>query len=153
MGIQEIANSIADRVPALRSYKDKGYQRQRDKILLEHISSQLNNCELALQSQIDKALEARDFDLSGAIEKQRKQLNTLSAQIRYAPGGQSSVFSEKQIEETELKQVYEMDLLLLDQVDALKAGLDTLSATEIEPGIIAIKQLLADRDKFLKEYK
>jgi hypothetical protein len=96
----------------------------------EHISRELG----ALRGSVRR--RARDYTDAGQIgvlhlfDGLDRKLDGLSQSIRFADYGASGLFDVVKILDAELDKLYEFDLTFLDDIAALKAGVDSIPAPD-----------------------
>lgn len=144
---------IGSLIPGYAGYADREGRRQCDKILRSQISSELRRCEIILQERLSVLVNEKKYAMINEIEACRKQINTLSSKVLYAPYGASAFFSDAQIKEPELKTIYEKDVVIMEQVSAFKASLNEKSISEISTAVRNIDELLDSRNQYIKEFK
>jgi len=148
-----IYDKIGSLIPGYSGYADREGRRQCDKILRSQISGDLHYSERLIQDRLTAVIQEKKYDSMNDIEKCRKIIDTLGTKIRYAPYGESSFFSDAQIKENELQEIYKKDLILLEKVQELKEASSVKPVQEILLDIVAIEQLLDARNQYIKEFK
>ncbi len=83
----------------------------------------------------------------------RKKTNTLSSKVRYAPHGASPFFSDNQIKEGELLQIYQIDYELLKLLMGLKYDIKTANPLEIENLVSLCFDIFSKRDSLIIQLK
>ena len=149
-----IFDKIGSLIPGYSGYAEREGRRQCDKILRSQIASELQNCERLSQDKITDLIKEKKFDLLNSFENCRKRVDTLISKVRYASYGSSSFFSDAQIKENELQEIYKRDLLLMEAVQSLKASLQQSPSSESIIDILSnIDKMLFTRNQYLKEFK
>ena len=142
---------IGSLIPGYKGYAERDSRRDCDKIMRNLISNkfqffekQLN--EFALQSFKNKEKEKMRF-----IESVRKELNTLKSKIEFAPYGASSFFSDNQIKEDELFEIYQFDHDLLDLSEKIISS-DINQINEISQLIQQCSITLLKRNEYIAKF-
>ena len=148
-----IFDKIGALIPGYRGYAEREGRRQCDKLLREEIASIIAQCEKIITDQIDAEVKNRDTTKAGMLENNKKYLNTLASKIKFAPYGASSFFSNSQIKEAELEQIYKKDLDILEKANSLKQNINNRGSEEALLEIKEIEELLTARNQFIKEFK
>lgn len=150
---KNVFDKIGSRIPGYQGYKDRDNRRNCDKLLRVKISDKISNCEKTLSDRMNSEIKKNNLDVLVEIEEYRQRLNTLSDRIKYAPYGESSFFSNTQIKENELQQIYTLDLELYTKLQNSEIHLKDLSFSEIDNFINSIEALIIKRNDFIKECK
>ena len=150
---KNIFDKIGSLIPGYRGYAEREGRRQCDKIMREEISSKLNSIEKLLEARIETIIAEKNYKEMNDFEKCRKKLNTISSKIKFAPYGNSGFFSDAQIKETELMEVYQKDMALLEIAKQLETNIKNCKQAEITITIEQFETLLENRNQFIKEYK
>ncbi len=150
---KNIFDKIGSLIPGYRGYAEREGRRQCDKLLREQVVSILEQCETAINTLIDESIKNRNPEKTKIFEDNRKRLNTLTAKIKFSPYGASAFFSNSQIKESELEQIYKNDLEILERANSFKQFIEDKSSKDINPSIEEIVALLDARNQFIKEFK
>jgi len=150
---KNIFDKIGSLIPGYRGYAEREGRRQCDKLLREQVVSILEQCETTINTLIDESIKNRNPEKTKIFEDNRKRLNTLTAKIKFSPYGASAFFSNSQIKESELEQIYKNDLEILERANSFKQFIEDKSSKDINPSIEEIVALLDARNQFIKEFK
>lgn len=150
---KNIFDMIGSLIPGYRGYAERESRRHSDKILRDKIASSINYYEKLLNAQIRIELKNRNFEKSDMLDVCRKKLNTLSSRIKYIPYGESAFFSNSQLKEEELLQIYQKDLKLMEFINSLKKFIQSMIPDNILTKIANIEQLLENRSQFIRRFK
>jgi len=150
---KNIFDKIGSLIPGYRGYAEREGRRQCDKLLREQVVSMLEQCETAINALIDENIKNRNPEKTKFFEDSRKRLNTLTAKIKFSPYGASAFFSNSQIKESELEQIYEKDLEILERANSFKQFIEDKNSADVNLPIEGIGALLDARNQFIKEYK
>jgi len=146
-------DKIGSLLPGYSGYVERDGRRNCDKVLREGITSQLNEIEKILYEKINEALKAKDKEQMKEIEEVRKQINTFSSKVKYAPHGATAFFSDNQIKEDELYKIYQMDLDLAEATDNLHKNITELTLTEIKKMMESNQSHYNKRNAYINEFK
>jgi|GEM_PF-866954 len=146
-------DKIGSLLPGYSGYAERDGRRNCDKILREGITSQLYEIEKILYEKINEALKVKDKEQMKEIEELRKQINTFSSKVKYAPHGATAFFSDNQIKEDELYKIYQMDLDLAEATDNLHKNITELTLTDIKKMVVLNQSYYNKRNAYVNEFK
>ena len=144
---QNVLEGIANAIPGFKGYRDKELRRDADRLEREHLASQLEACKKGLNDASAAASRSGALDAINDIETARKRLDKVIARVRYADRGYSGFFDTVKVDETVLARVYEFDLALVDDANAIAAAAGDPKA--MVGRIDAMDARLADREAIL----
>lgn len=150
---KNVFDKIGSRIPGYKGYTNRENRRNCDKLLRVNISEKISNCEKTLSDRMNSEIKKNNLDVLIEIEGYRQRLSTLSDKIKYAPYGESSFFSNTQIKENELQEIYVLDLDLSTILQNSETHLKDLSFNEIDDFINSIETSIIKRNNFIKECK
>jgi hypothetical protein len=151
--------NIALKIPGFKGYLEKEYRRESDYLARKALADRLQRAKPALDSYMRNLMDAGQLDSLTQVERIRTRLDGLINQLRSDVRGYSGIFDFVKVREDLLEQVYEHDMSLLDDVNALGDSLDALSAssapvTETLPTVMKqldeVERLYARRGDLLK---
>ncbi|GAB4530234.1 MAG: hypothetical protein Kow0063_08160 [Anaerolineae bacterium] len=122
---------LVSRIPGYRGYKQKEDRRAADKLLREHLASQLGEQQRHLASLQRDLLESGGLLLVDDLERAVTQVQKLADKIRTASYGYAGLFDAVKVKEEELDALYEFDEDMLNQVSAIQSAVAAL-ATAID---------------------
>jgi hypothetical protein len=117
---QNFLEKIANAVPGFKGYREKELRRDADRIGREHLAGQLDACKKTLNEWADAATRSGGLDALNDVETARKRLDKVANRIRYADRGYAGFFDAIKVDEAMLARVYEFDLALLGDVEAVR---------------------------------
>ena len=150
---KNIFDKIGSLIPGYRGYSEREGRRNCDKTLREVIVTKLIEAEKILYEKMNEALKQKNKEHIRDIEEVRKQLNTFSSKVKFAPYGATGVFSDNQIKEDELFNIYEIDLDLAKSINELYERMDTVSLSEIKELLQTSQKILSKRNTYINEFK
>jgi hypothetical protein len=143
---KNLLEKLADAIPGLKGYREKESRRDTDKRFRDYLADRIDRSRGNLDET--KRLLVNQGKLDGLAELDRlsQRMMKLSNQIRHATYGYSGFFDQVKIRENELDQIYQHDLSILSDVEALDASLkNPQAAGEWESKIQAIDDKLEER--------
>ncbi len=150
---KNIFDKIGSLIPGYRGYAEREGRRNCDKILREGITDQLNEVEKILYKQMNEALKQKDKEQMKEIEETRKQVNTFSSRVKFAPHGATAFFTDSQIKEDELSRIYKLDLDLVESIGNLHYDISTSPLSEIMKLLESSQEILSKRSSYINEFK
>ena len=144
---------IGSLIPGYTGYAERDGRRNCDKMLRESIFTELAAIEKIIYERIITALSEKNKELAKQLEEIRKKINTFSSKVRYAPHGASPFFSDNQIKEDELLQIYQVDYELLKLIKDLKNEITTSNPLEIKNLLALCLDIFSKRDNFIIQLK
>jgi hypothetical protein len=151
---QNFLEQIANAIPGFKGYRDKELRRDADRLQREHLASLLEQCKKLLDQVSRDATRGGSLDSLNDVETARKRLDKAVARIRYADRGYAGFFDAIKVDEQVLERVYQFDLGLLSDVQAVqgaaRAGGDAKAAVlGVIASLDALDTRLADREQIL----
>lgn len=142
-----IFDKIGTLIPGYKGYQERNGRRECDRQLRVQISDLLFTNEKKLQPFFEKA----DLNEMAEIEKIRKKMNNLKDMIKYSPYGASTFFSDSELKESELENIYDMDLDILNLSNNLNEIINHNELTSIQLQLQKIEESILKRNQFLKD--
>jgi hypothetical protein len=144
---QNALEQIVNAIPGFRGYREKELRRDADRLEREHLAARLEECKKPLNEAAAALSRSGDLGAINDVETARKRLDKVIARIRYADRGYAGFFDTVKIDEAALARVYELDVALVEGVDAVRAASNDPMAMVAR--IDEIDARLADRDAIL----
>ena len=148
-----ILDKIGSLIPGYRGYAERDGRRNCDKQLRSILSLKLFECENILVNRINEAIKNSDKPLMKKVEICRKSINTAQSKINYAPYGESGFFSDQQIKEDELMQIYHFDLDMAEVVDEIENIILEHEIEIIMKKLSELDNVLSSRNQFIREHR
>lgn len=143
---KNLLEKLADAIPGLKGYRDKEARRDTDKRFREYLANRL---ETGGKKGIDEAKRkmVNQGQLDGLAELDRlsDKLFKIANMIRHATYGYSGFFDQVKIEEAELDRLYQYDLSLVTEVEALEKSVQAGTTTEWEERVNALERRVEER--------
>src|SRR3990172_7310562 len=112
--------NLADAIPGLKGYRDKEARRDTDKRFREYLASRVEAARKTIEEVKRARVNEGRLDGLDELDRLSQKLMKTASLIRYASYGYSGFFDQVKIQETELDQIYQFDLSLLTEVEALE---------------------------------
>jgi hypothetical protein len=137
--------NLADAIPGLKGYRDKEARRDTDKRFREYLASRIEASRKTIEEL--KRTQVNQGRLQGLDELDRltQKLMKTASLIRYASYGYSGFFDQVKIQEAELDKIYQFDLSLLTDVEALENSMKQGAQQEWSTRIDALENRLEER--------
>ncbi len=128
-----LVESILRKIPGFRGYLEKEYRRDSDHLARLWLADRIDACKAGVDRYQRNLLDARKIDFLDDCERMRTQLDTLASRVRGAVRGYSGVFDFVQVDEEMLDQVYDLDVILVDEAEWLLKAAEELLVSESDP--------------------
>lgn|SRR5690606_10395758 len=151
--------SLGQKIPGFRGYLEKEYRREADALVRRAMADRLMRAKPSLDSYMRNLMDQGVLDGLTLVERVRTRIDGLINAMRGDVRGYSGLFDYVKVREDLLEQVYEHDMTLVDDVNALGELVDSLAGATTPPGeavpalmsqIQEIERLYAKRSDLLK---
>ena len=136
-----MVDSILRKIPGFRGYLEREDRRESDHLARMWLADHLDSCKAGIDRYQRNLLDARKIDYLDDCERVRTRLDTLAARVRGAVRGYSGMFDYVRVDEDLLKQVYDLDVTLVDEAEWLVKAVDEVLVPEKDPAA-AIAEIL-----------
>ena len=119
---QNALEQIVNAIPGFKGYREKELRRDADRLEREHLAARLEECKKPLNEVAAALSRSGDLGAINDVETARKRLDKIIARIRYADRGYAGFFDTVKVDEAALARVYEIDVALVEGVDAVRAA-------------------------------
>jgi hypothetical protein len=133
---QNALERLAGAIPGFKGYRERELRRDADRLQREHLASRLDANKKALDAVADQATRGGSLDVINDVETARKRLDRVAMRLRPAPRGYSGFFDAVKVDEAALGRVYELDLSLIESVEAVREAADVARAAA--PGDVRV---------------
>jgi hypothetical protein len=123
---RNLIETILRHIPGFRGYLEKEYRRESDDLQRDWLADRLQRSKRAIDALSRPLADAGQIDLLPQVDRVRGRLDKLLGRIRGAVQGYSGFFDLVRVDEELLDQVYERDVALIAQVDALAGAVENL---------------------------
>ncbi|MHC4177628.1 MAG: hypothetical protein ACYSWU_08980 [Planctomycetota bacterium] len=113
-------------IPGFRGYLEKEYRRESDDLQRDWLADRLQRSKRAIDDLSRPLADAGQIDLLPQVDRVRGRLDKLIGRIRGAMQGYSGFFDLVQVDEELLDRVYQQDVALIEQLDALAEAVESL---------------------------
>jgi hypothetical protein len=127
---RNLVETILRRIPGFRGYLEKEYRRESDDLQRDWLADRLQRSKRAIDALTRPLADAGQIDLLPQVDRMRGRLDRLIGRIRGAMQGYSGFFDLVRVDEDLLARVYEHDVDLMEQVDALAGAVEQLPAKQ-----------------------
>jgi hypothetical protein len=125
---RNLVETILRHIPGFRGYLEKEYRRDSDELAREWLADRLQRSKRAVDEMSRPLADAGEIDALPQVDRLRGRLDKLIARIRGAMQGYSGFFDLVRVREDLLDRIYEHDVQLMRQVDALGDAIEQLPA-------------------------
>ncbi|MEW6731395.1 MAG: hypothetical protein AB1489_08670 [Acidobacteriota bacterium] len=117
---------LSAKIPGYRGYLEKERRRDVDKLYRDQLANQLQQLKSPLNEVVcELSNNGRLMEVKN-IEPITNKLDRIENRIRYASYGYSGFFDIVKVTEQELDRLYNFDLGLAENIEAIKAQIATL---------------------------
>jgi hypothetical protein len=153
-----ILDKIGTLIPGYNGYVVRDEKRNDDKKLRDELSKIINQAETLIVKHQQQLIKTGEINLCKEWEIARKALNTIYLKVKNASYGESSFFSNNQIKETELDEIYNIDYEMAVRVHLIFKTSDAdinelMSAGLIINQVKEIDNILNQRTTFINRHK
>lgn len=153
-----IFDKIGTLIPGYNGYAARDEKRNDDKKLRDELSRIIAQAEALIEKYQQQLIKTGEMNLCKEWEIPRKALNTTYTKVKNATYGESSFFSNNQIKETELDEIYHLDYEMAERVHLIFKTADAdinevMSAGLIINQVKEIDNILNERANFLSRHK
>jgi hypothetical protein len=137
-----VIETIGRHIPGFKGYLEREYRRDSDKLQRDWLADRLQRSKRSIDEAISSLADAGHLDALPACERLRARLDKLIGTIRGAMRGYSGFFDLVNVDVALLDRVYDHDVKVMDEVEALAETVERLPA-EPEPLRQALVQAMA----------
>lgn len=153
-----IFDKIGTLIPGYNGYEARDEKRNDDKKFRDELSRIINQSETLIEKHQQQLIKTGEINLCKEWETARKAVNTIHVKVKNATYGESSFFSNNQIKETELDEIYNIDYEMAERVHLIFKTADTdinevMSAGLIINQVKEIDNILNQRTTFINRHK
>jgi hypothetical protein len=134
---RNLVESILRYIPGFRGYLEKEYRRDADALQRQWLSDRLKRAKRSIDQFARPLADAGKIDLLPEVDRIRGRLDTIIARIDGAMRGYSGFFDLVGVKEDLLDRVYQHDLQLMQDVDALADTIEQLPQSDDPAGKLA----------------
>jgi len=136
---------LVSAIPGYRGYKEKENRRAADKLLREHLVSQLDEQRRRLLDLQRDLLDSGGLLMMDDLDRAVTKVQKLTDKIRTASYGYAGIFDAVKVKEEELDALYSFDEGILGSVSAIQTAIEALAAAMEADGDVkaAIRQVVS----------
>ena len=146
-----IIESVLRYIPGFRGYLEKDYRQESDYLLRKSMADRLQRSKQALDEFMLQLINAGRLDRLTDCERAKTRLDGLILKMRAAVRGYSGFFDYVRVDLGLLDRVYEHDLALVQDVEALAQAIEQLSAKP-DPAESSIADILRRIDEVVRKF-
>jgi len=136
---------ILRHIPGFRGYLEKEYRRESDELQRQWLADRLQRAKRAIDDAARPLVDAGQIDLLPQVDRLRSRLDKFIWQLRSAMQGYTGFFDLVRVDEPVLDRVYELDVAVMDDVQALAEAIEALPSRGEQFGA-ALPELLNQID-------
>jgi hypothetical protein len=161
--VESKLNSLLDKVPGLKDYRDLDRLRDQDKVLRDFTVGKLNAVKAGLDERKAGLLDSGGLAWLDDMDRISSRIDRLINTHKFAAYGYSAAFSAQKIGSDELGRLYEYDLGILKKVEETAAAISAMGdpdrasmpgrLKELNGLIAALDNLVSERKNHLLNLK
>lgn len=153
-----IFDKIGTLIPGYKGYAARDEKRNDEKKFRNELSRIINQAETLIEKHQQQLIKTDEMNLCREWEIARKSVNTIYTKVKNATYGESSFFSNNEIKETELSEIYNIDYEMAERVHLIFKTADAdinevMSAGLILNQVKEIDNILNQRTTFINRHK
>ena len=120
---RNVLEKLGEKIPGYRGFQDRELRRDVDRLLREHLASEVGRLKSVLRDHTRRYTDAGKIGALTGFDRLDRQLDGLSQAVRFSDYGATGLFDPVKIGEAELQRLYDFDLSLVDDLAQLEAGI------------------------------
>lgn len=125
-----ILEEIASKIPGYGGYLERERRREVDKLHREHLADTLRDLKARLGDIVRELSENGRLFETGSFDRILGKIDKVENRIRYATYGYTGFFDVVKVGDAELQRLYQFDLSLVDDVEALRHKIASLDISD-----------------------
>lgn len=142
---KNMMEKLADAIPGLKGYRDKEARRDTDKRLREYMAGRIDGARKTLDEAKRIMVSQKQLDGLADVDRLSQKLFKNANAIRFASYGYSGFFDQVKIQEAELDRIYQYDLSLISDIEALEASVKQTNKQDWEDKINNLESKIEGR--------
>ena len=114
--------NLADAIPGLKGYREKEARRDTDKRFREYLASRIEGARKSIEDVKRNLVNEGKLDSLDELDRLSQKLLKTASLVRYASYGYSGFFDQIKIQDAELEKIYQYDLSMISDVEALESS-------------------------------
>ena len=123
-----LLESMLRYIPGFRGYLEKDYRQESDYLLRKSMADRLQRSKQGLDDFLLQMVNAGQLDRLADGERAKNRLDRLILKMRAAVRGYSGFFDFVRVDIALLDRVYEHDMAMVQEVEALGTAIEQLAA-------------------------
>lgn len=148
---RNLVESVLNWIPGFHGYLQKEYRRESDHLARTWLADRLQRAKRPLDEYLHTLVADGRLDDLPQFERLRTRLDGLISKLRGDVRGYSGFFDYVRVDEEKLDDVYELDMSLIEEAEAIGRSIEKLSANEQSPSSAAA-DLLRQTDELEQRY-
>lgn len=149
---------IGNYIRGYKGYTLRDEKRNTDKKLRYELAGIIKQSEDTVIKHQQQLVKTGEMQLCQEWEITRKALNTIYTRIKNSTYGESSFFSDNQLKETELDEIYSIDLSMSERVHLIFKTVEAdinevMSAGFVIQQLNEIEKIIVERTNFINQFK
>ena len=140
-GQRNLLERLGAKIPGYRGFQDRELRRDVDRLLREHMASELGRLKAELRDRARAFTDAGKIGALNGFDRLDRQLDGLSQAVRFSDYGATGLFDAVKIDEPELERIYRFDLSVVDDLAQLESDVAALPAPGGEDAGPALQRL------------
>jgi hypothetical protein len=128
-----LGERVVAAIPGFRGYKEKELRRESDKLIRNHLYSELAETKDDLKAVFQKLSDRRYFDVITDMDRLMAKVDRIEEKVNHASYGYSGFFDVIKVTEGNLDRMIDFDNKLVSKAESLAADVDSFKA-EIAKG-------------------
>jgi hypothetical protein len=150
---QDIFKKLLSKVPGFNGYVERENRRSSDKVMRGAIADRYTSLWQRISGLQRDVISQGGLEYVDDLESAAIKLRQFIDRVRTATYGYSGFFDAVKINETELGQVYQFDLNLLNMADEVGRGIDNVEASIGTDGLpAAIRNIITLAQQVVETY-
>ena len=153
-GLGAKLQQLMKRIPGFEGYLDREQRRKADSVHREYLTKLLSNKKATIQEIAESLLESGELTYMDSMNSLTNTVDKVTNRIRAAGSSGGNFFAMVDVDTELLDRIYEYDLALLGEIEALDEKLTTLrqaceTADNVKLAINGVKGVLGGIDASL----
>jgi hypothetical protein len=149
---RNLLERLIARIPGFGGFQERELRRDVDKLQREHLAKTVHQVKGRARAVAGAYTDAGQIGVLDRFDRLDRRLDRLGESIRFADYGASGLFSVEKIGEDDLARLYDFDLALLDELEALDAAIEELPPPGDGDPEAALGSVLAHVDRLVARW-
>ena len=144
-------DSLAGLIPGYTGYAERDTRRSQDKRLRDHVAEELDRAKRQLDGLVGLILQRGELDGLDQVDSLKRVVGTCADSIRHASYGESGLMDDVVVKAADLERVFQNDLGLHAQAEALTTIISSLTSATYLSGLPDARQMARDLEKAIQQ--